>query len=159
MEAGLHRPRPRGAPGPGVNRAGPAGILGGPMSARIRTAIAVLLLLGAACSSHPGGPPSGTYVAAMGANVLTLGGDDTWTLRSGIRTKSGDFRAEGDRIVFLHRAANDSPYSGAYCRGFRETYTWSLDAGALSFRLANPRRCDENLFAVLTVAGPWRPHP
>ena len=129
------------------------------MSATFRTAVAVVLLLGVACSAHPAGPPAGTYVAAMGPNVLTLRGDDTWTLRSGIRTKSGDFQTQGDRIVFLHRTANDPPYSGAYCRGARETYTWSLGAGELRFRLADPRRCDENLFAVLTVAGPWRPHP
>src|SRR5881227_2832386 len=100
------------------------------MSARatLRAAIAVLLL-GVACSSHPAGPPAGTYRAAMGPNVLTLRGDDTWTLHSGIRTKSGDFSARGDRIVFVHRTANDAAYAGAYCRGVRETYTWSLDAG------------------------------
>jgi len=127
------------------------------MSAWLRVAIAALLLA-VGCSSHAGGPPVGTYRAQAGPNVLMLRGDDTWTLRSGIRVKSGVFRADGGKIVFLHRSANDPAYSGAYCRGARDTYIWSLDGGSLSFRLAGPR-CDENLFAVLTVAGPWRPRP
>jgi hypothetical protein len=89
----------------------------------------------------------------MGPNVLTLG-DGTWRLRSGIRGKSGVFRLRGDRIAFVHRFANNVAYRGDYCRGVRETYTFTLSGDALSFRNVG-RPCDWNLYAVLTVAGPW----
>jgi hypothetical protein len=120
-------------------------------------ALALALIWGAACSSgSPGsGPPAGTYRAAMGSNVLTMRGQE-WRLRSGIRVKSGEFRLDGRRIAFIHETANNPAYSGAYCRGERDTYRWSLTGRTLSFRVIGVP-CDANLFAVLTVAGPWKP--
>jgi hypothetical protein len=89
----------------------------------------------------------------MGANVLTMRGD-AWRLRSGIRVKSGVFRLDGPRIAFIHETANNPAYRGGYCRGERDTYRWSLAGQTLSFRVIGVP-CDANLFAVLTVAGPW----
>jgi hypothetical protein len=123
---------------------------------RLIVGFAALVAFGFACSSHAAAssPALGVYRAAIGPNVLTLRGD-TWRMRSGIRVKSGVFHLDGDRIVFLHRTANNPAYAGAYCRGARDTYQWSVDDDTLMFRVKG-RVCDQNLFAVLTVAGPWR---
>ena len=119
--------------------------------------LVALLVAATACSSGsgPAGPPPGTYRAAMGRNVLTLRGD-TWRLRSGERVKSGVVRRSGSRISFIHRTANNPAYRRAYCRGELDTYRWSLSGDTLRFRVVGDP-CDENLFAVLTVAGPWSP--
>jgi hypothetical protein len=118
-------------------------------------AAAVALVSAVSCGSGHAASvtPRGTYRAAMGPNVLTLGAG-TWTLRSGIRVKSGQFRLNGDRISFVHESANNVAYRGDYCRGVRETYTFTVDDDTLSFRNVS-RPCDWNLYAVLTVAGPW----
>jgi hypothetical protein len=117
-----------------------------PMSGRVLTAVALLLL--ASCSS--GADLEGNW-QGMGSNRLALH-DGRWSLRTGTVEWSGRYRVDGDRLLLETDSVRPAEGHETDCDEVPEPYEWRLEDERLVLRLARSEPCNQNRRAVLQTS-------